>query len=167
MYHQKTTLNAIAAMSRLAELYDAPGRLASSREISESRQLPGPVVAKILTDLSRGGLVHGSPGPGGGYRLAKPPAEISLKNVVDLFERENDSICPYGPKWCGEGEPCPLHHSQAAMKQIFDDYLRHTTFAVFQHRAAAPSGSGAVAQREKPSQRPGTRRKGPAAQRGK
>lgn len=142
IYHQKTTQYAISAMSRLAELYDSSSRVLSAREISESRRLPAPVVAKILTDLSRGGLVKGLPGPGGGYRLAKPPSEISLRDVVVLFERENDSICPFGPSWCGAREPCPLHHSMAAMKQIFDDYLKNTTFAVFQKsavRAGAPS----------------------------
>jgi Rrf2 family iron-sulfur cluster assembly transcriptional regulator len=131
MYHQKTTQNAIAAMSRLAELYGDPTKVASSREIAESRNLPLPLVAKILTDLSRGGLVTGSPGPGGGYRLAKPPHEIRLKDVVVLFEREPTSACPYGSNWCGNGDPCPLHHSLAAMQQIFEDFLRNTTFAVF------------------------------------
>lgn len=136
IYHQKTTQYAISAMSRLAELYEPPSHVVSAREISESRRLPAPVVAKILTDLSRGGLVKGSPGPGGGYRLARPPSEISLRDVVVLFERENDSICPFGPNWCGVREPCPLHHSLAAMKQIFDDYLKNTTFAVFQKNVA-------------------------------
>ena len=86
MIHLKTTQNAIAAMSRLAELYGVAGAVASSREVAQSRNLPVPLVGKILTDLSRAGVVTGSPGPGGGYRLAKPPAEISLKDVAELFE---------------------------------------------------------------------------------
>lgn len=131
MLHQKTTQNAIAAMSRLAELYSDPPTLVSSREIAESRHLPSPLVAKILTELSRGGLVTGSPGPGGGYRLARPPHEISLRDVVDLFERESTYGCPYGPGWCGQRDPCPLHDSLVAVQQIVSDYLSHTTFAVF------------------------------------
>lgn len=131
MIHQKTAQNAIAAMSRLAELY-ASDLVASSRQIAESRNLPIPLVGKILTDLSRGGLVTGSPGPGGGYRLAKPPADISLKDVVELFERESEGMCPYGPGWCGNQAPCPLHNSLTAMKQIVEDYLNNTTLAAFQ-----------------------------------
>lgn len=118
-------------MSRLAELSVDSTHLASSREIAESRNLPAPLVAKILTDLSRGGLVSASPGPGGGYRLAKPPHEISLQDVVDLFEREREDFCPYGPKWCGHHAPCPLHDSMVALRQVQRDFLQNTTFAVF------------------------------------
>ncbi len=121
-------------MSRLAELHGSPTSLASSREIAESRNLPVPLVGKILTELSRGGLVIGSPGPGGGYRMAKPPSQISLKDVVVLFERESDGLCPFGPGWCGNKDKCPLHDSLAAMKQIFEDYLKNTTFGAFENR---------------------------------
>lgn len=139
MIHQKTTQNAIAAVSRLAELY-ASGELASSKQIAESRNLPAPLVGKILTELSRGGLITGSPGPGGGYRLARPPAEISLKDVADLFEREPPEICPYGPGWCGKGEPCPLHNSISAMTQVIDDFLKNTNFSAFREgRPGSPN----------------------------
>lgn len=134
MLHQKTTQNGVSAMSRLAELYESEV-LASSRDIAEARNLAQPLVAKILTTLSRAGLVAGSPGPGGGYRLAKSPKEISLFDVVTLFEREAKTACPFGPGWCpdagGKGEPCPLHQSMVAMNQIEMDYLRNTTFDVF------------------------------------
>jgi Rrf2 family protein len=139
MIHQKTTQNAIAAMSRLAELYADASRTASSREIAESRNLPAPLVAKIMTDLSRSGLVTGSPGPGGGYRLAKPPAKITLKDVTVLFERETEGLCAYGPGWCGNGAPCPLHDSVESMRKVFEKFLQETTFAAFeQSRQATP-----------------------------
>jgi Rrf2 family transcriptional regulator, iron-sulfur cluster assembly transcription factor len=132
MLYQKTTQNAIAAVSRLAELYCDPNQRASSRDIAESRNLPAPIVAKILTELSRGGLIEGSPGPGGGYRLARPPAEISLQDVADLFERDSNTACPYGPGWCGVGEPCPLHQSMETMRKRINEYLVGTNFAVFE-----------------------------------
>ena len=117
-------------MSRLAELFDQD-QAASSAEIGKARNLAQPLVAKILTTLARAGLVNGSPGPGGGYRFAKNPREVSLFDVVSLFEREQETACPFGPGWCGNGEPCPLHRSLIAMNQIEADYLKNTTFAVF------------------------------------
>ena len=130
MLHQKTTQNAIAAMSRLAELY-ADGKKASSSEIAKARNLAQPLVAKVLTTLAQAGLITGSPGPGGGYQFARDPKEVSLQDVVSLFERESDTACPFGPGWCGDGEPCPIHNSLLAMKQIETDYLTNTTFDVF------------------------------------
>ena len=132
MLQQKTTQNAIAVMSRLAELFSDATSVASSRELAKSRNLPAPVVAKIMTELSRGGLVTGSPGPGGGYRLAQPPASISLKDIAMLFERETEGLCAYGPGWCGTNEPCPIHDSIVEMKQTFEDFLEGTTLAVFE-----------------------------------
>ncbi len=142
MIQQKTTQNAIAAMSRLAELYAEPERVASARDIAQSRDLTLPLVAKILTELSRGGLITGSPGPGGGYRLVKPPQEISLFDVATLFEREAYMFCPFGPSWCGNNDPCPLHHSMAAIRQIESDYMRNTTFAVFVRKSAETQSGG-------------------------
>ena len=117
-------------MSRLAELY-TDGQKASSRDIAKARNLAQPLVAKVLTTLARSGFITGSPGPGGGYQFAKDPKEVSLLDVVNLFERETDTACPFGPGWCGDGEPCPLHQSLLAMKQIETDYLTNTTFDVF------------------------------------
>jgi DNA-binding IscR family transcriptional regulator len=67
-------------------------------------------------------------------------------DVVVLFERTSYATCPFGPDWCGHGEPCPLHHSIFAMKQIFDDYLRNTTFAVFKlsHRKERESNPSKI-----------------------
>lgn len=149
MIHHKTTQNAIAAMSRLAELYADTSRCVSSRELAESRNLPVPLVAKILTVLSRNGLVTGSPGPGGGYRLARPPAKIRLKDVAELFERETDGLCAYGPGWCGHGTPCPLHDSVSEMKDVFEKFLNKTTFAVFEDGDTKPAKRRASAKGKK------------------
>jgi Rrf2 family protein len=150
---QKTTQNAIAAMSRLAELYQVPGQVAASRDIAESRNLPIPLVSKILTDLSRGGLVTASPGPGGGYRLARKPSEISLKDVITLFERPDELACPYGPGWCGNREPCPLHFSLLEMRKVLDDYQRNTTFEAFAKTGSKRSGQKTSPKKAKVAQR--------------
>jgi Rrf2 family protein len=140
MLHNRTTQTAIAAMSRLAELYDQSAT-ASSKDIAESRGLPVPVVAKILTELSRAGWVTGAPGPRGGYRLAFPPQEITLYDIVDLFERETHVACAFGPSWCGTGDPCPLHESLTNFRQKELEYCQKTTLAIFQKQKTAGKSS--------------------------
>ncbi|MBK9992321.1 MAG: Rrf2 family transcriptional regulator [Verrucomicrobia bacterium] len=128
----KTSQTAIAAMSALAERYDGGKTVLSSLDIAKDRNLPQPLVAKLLTTLSTGGLVDGTRGPGGGYWLAKAPSRISLAVIVELFEKENEGImCPFGPGWCGKGEPCPLHNELAAMDTQWENFMRKTTLAVF------------------------------------
>jgi Rrf2 family protein len=127
----KTASHAIAAMSRLAQVYPENRRL-NSAEIAEARDLPQPVVAKVLTVLSQAGLVAGSPGPGGGYRLAKPPGDVTLYDVAELFDRQDSALgCPFGPNYCGVGPQCPLHPQLDRLREQVNTFLRSNTFAVF------------------------------------
>ncbi len=129
----KTAQHAIAAMSRLAQVYDPAKQVKlSSADVAESRDLPQPVVAKVLTTLSLAGLVGSTPGPGGGYWLAKPPDQITLYDVAALFDRLEESLgCPFGPNWCGNGPRCPIHNSLEALREQTAALLKRTTFAVF------------------------------------
>lgn len=122
---------AVAAMSALAECH-AEGVQLSSQQIAESRNLSQPLVAKVLTVLSQAGFVHGSRGPGGGYRLAREPKAITLFEVVDLFEGHRDpSTCPFGPGYCGSGEPCPLHHLLVGISDSAASQLKKANFGAF------------------------------------
>lgn len=129
----KTAQTAIAAVSRLAEVYDPAMRVKlNSADIAEKRRLPQPVVAKVLTILSQAGIVSGSPGPGGGYWLARRPTEISLYDVVNLFERLDDNVsCPFGPQYCGTGPHCPMHFDMLRIMDQVATFLKSTTFERF------------------------------------
>ncbi len=107
--YSKLAQGGIVAVSFLAETH-AENRLTGSREIAAKRELSRVLVAKILTKLSAAGLVEGKPGPTGGYRLARPPADISLLDVVRVFDNIDERVmCPFGPNWCEDGLKCPLH----------------------------------------------------------
>jgi Rrf2 family protein len=60
----------------------------ASMTIAQLGQLEGmstPNVAKIMRLLRRGGLVNSSRGQTGGYTLARPPAEVSVGEVLDAL----------------------------------------------------------------------------------
>jgi Rrf2 family iron-sulfur cluster assembly transcriptional regulator len=122
---------AVAAVSALAEVHPE-GTTLSSLQIAQSRNLSQPLVAKVLTLLSQHGIVHGTRGPGGGYRLARDPTTITVLEIVELFEGHRDpSSCPFGPGWCGVGAPCPLHDTLVAMSETAATTLRKINFAAF------------------------------------
>lgn len=126
----KTAANAIAIMSYLAA---APDRRAGSGEIARVRGISLALTAKLLTQLASAGLVKGQPGPGGGYTLAKPAADICLLDIVSLFEQTDEpSRCPFGPDWCGKGEPCPLHDTILQMIENNRRFMETTTLAIFE-----------------------------------
>ena len=123
---------AIAAMSRLAEVYNDERNRISASEIADVRGLSRPFVAKILSTLSQAGLVNGSRGPGGGFALARSPSQIRLLDVYQLFERdERSATCPFGGGVCGEGESCALHEKLVAVRDAMDELLQNTTFEDF------------------------------------
>lgn len=119
-------------MSSLAAHYDGGETRLSSQDIASERDLPKPLVAKLLVSLSQAGLITGAPGPGGGYSLARDPEIISLLDVVTLFEKKDDQLmCPFGPSWCGHREPCPLHDRLSELNEQMQRFLEDTSFAVF------------------------------------
>jgi Rrf2 family protein len=74
----------------------------SAEVISERQELSANYVRNLLKVLQRHGLVRIVRGPGGGYTLPMPPAEITLLRIVTVLE---GSVCPVR---CVEDAPsCP------------------------------------------------------------
>ena len=79
----KLTDYATVVLSTLAE---APGRVHSAAELAERARLELPTVSKVLKPLAHAGLVTGFRGASGGYRLARPAADIQLIEIVEAIE---------------------------------------------------------------------------------
>ena len=72
------------ALHTLLNLSLAPAEQAlSARELAEFQRLPVMFVRKLLTQLEKAGLVEGSEGVRGGWRLARDPASISVLDIAD------------------------------------------------------------------------------------
>ena len=66
------------AMVALADLAtQPPDQLLSLGEISKRQDISLPYLEQLFVKLRRAGLVDSVRGPGGGYRLARPPSEIA------------------------------------------------------------------------------------------
>jgi Rrf2 family protein len=66
--------------------YDRASRLVSVREISERYPIPRRLLAEVLKDLTRAGLVESQRGATGGYALARSPDELTLAQIVGALE---------------------------------------------------------------------------------
>ena len=62
------------------------GRALPAARLAEFHAVPGPYLAKQLQAMATAGIVESVAGRRGGYRLARPPAEISLLAVVDAVD---------------------------------------------------------------------------------
>jgi Rrf2 family protein len=61
-------------------------QLGSINSISEAERVPREFLAKILKDLTRGGVLKSYQGVTGGYKLAKPAKEVSFLNVIEIID---------------------------------------------------------------------------------
>ena len=58
----------------------------SAAEIASETGLPAPSVQKLVSLLSRAGLLKATRGSGGGLKLGRPAAAISLADIVEAVE---------------------------------------------------------------------------------
>lgn len=72
----------LQAIQALLELALEPRRWRSVRELAELQGLPAPMLEQLLLRLRRAGLLQSRRGRLGGYRLALPPPQISLDQVL-------------------------------------------------------------------------------------
>ncbi|AIT80439.1 MULTISPECIES: SUF system Fe-S cluster assembly regulator [Novosphingobium] len=62
------------------------GARVSAGQLAEETGLPGPTVQKLVSKLTGAGLMRSSRGVGGGLKLARPPAAISIADIVEAVE---------------------------------------------------------------------------------
>ncbi len=70
----------------LVRLASQPGHVQSAAELAEAVHLEPPTVSKVLKLLATAGLVDSRRGASGGYRLARPVAEISIVQIIEAID---------------------------------------------------------------------------------
>jgi Rrf2 family protein len=74
-------------LKALIHLAGAPrGRPVLVTDIAEQNGIPKKFLDAILGELRNAGFVHSRKGPGGGYTLARPPAEIRVGHVIRVLD---------------------------------------------------------------------------------
>jgi Rrf2 family protein len=135
----------------LLYLVDLPtGVRASSQELAELQGVSPTYVAKLFTALKTAQLVTATEGAQGGYRLARPAAEISVLDVVHALEgakplfhcREIRRQCTLfdrsPPAWATRG-PCSIHavmmEAESRMKEALASHSLADLSARVAHKA--------------------------------
>ena len=108
------------ALRAMACLAFNPDELTPTPTLAEQTKVPASYLAKVLQMLSAGDLISGRRGVGGGYKLTRPPEDISLLDVINVVDPvERIESCPLGIT--GHDKLCPLHHRlDQAAKMLMD-----------------------------------------------
>lgn len=62
------------------------GTRVSAGQLAEETGLPVPTVQKLVSKLTAAGLMRSTRGVGGGLKLGRPPAAITLADIVEAVE---------------------------------------------------------------------------------
>lgn len=107
----------------------AGGGRRKAREIASATDVPPRYLTQILALLVRLGFLSATAGPQGGYRLARPPSEITLREVIEAADgpfRLEICVLRGGP--CDPERPCPVHLPWTAAERAFLLELAACTF---------------------------------------
>lgn len=78
------------------------------KEVAERQQISKKYLESIVKDMVNGGLIVGSSGKGGGYRLLRKPEDYTVGEVVELMEGTLASVAclQKGAAPCPRAQTC-------------------------------------------------------------
>lgn len=124
---------ACAALLQLIAHYGDPEPL-PIRTIADASGVPQRFLVAILLQLKAAGVVTSLRGPSGGYQLSRPPAQISLAEVLQAVDPE--SAAPRPP--AAETSSTAVHALHSVWREVQAQegrLLRQITLAEFARRA--------------------------------
>ncbi|MGH9108083.1 MAG: RrF2 family transcriptional regulator, partial [Acidimicrobiales bacterium] len=120
----------------------------SVRDIAVRTGLPQPYLEQILLALKGAGLVRSKRGVGGGYVLARGPADITLAQIVSAVDGPivaGDFGQPHANGACDHEGQCVLLSVWAEVGETMRQYLQSYSLADMAGRASGTALAGAAA----------------------
>jgi Rrf2 family protein len=123
----------LKAMIDLAS-QDEPTAVTQIKDIAKRQQIPVKFLEQILLTLKNAGLLRSRAGVGGGYYLAKAPAEITLGQVVRTLDGPLAPIScvsqmAYERCVCDDESTCGLRLAMLDVRNAIAEILDKTTLA--------------------------------------
>jgi Rrf2 family protein len=132
---------AMRAMMELAQNRDDE-KLVPARRIAERQQVPLRFLEQQLGALSRAGLVESFRGAGGGCRIARDPATITIAQIADAIEGQIYPVFCLEPSdhTCFADSRCGLQGFWADVATAVQQVFEGTTVAdlAARHRKMSP-----------------------------
>lgn len=120
---------ALRVMIDIAE--NSSGNYIPLKDIAERQNISEKYLESILVSLTRGGLLNGLRGKGGGYMLTKKPEDCTVKDILDLTE---GSLAPVaclknGAVPCSRRSVCKTLSVWQGLDKVVSEYLEGITLA--------------------------------------
>jgi len=105
------------------------GKVSMLSAIAKAQDVPPRFLAKIFQALAKAGVVRSHRGAKGGFSLARPAAEVTIKDVIEAVEGPIFlNICLAAPGECDRDHVCPMHAVWEEAQQKMMEVLARTSF---------------------------------------
>lgn len=132
----RATEYAVRAILHMAK--QPPGEVVYKRDICADQDVTPAFLTKILQPLIKSGIVASQRGVGGGFYLAKDPAEITLFDIISSQEGPLYlNQCLIEDDACERQTACPVHGVWKEIRKDFTTILKQHTFAELLRREEA------------------------------
>jgi Rrf2 family protein len=101
------------------------------RDISKAQDIPQRFLEQILLQLKRAGYLRSRKGPDGGYHLSKPPAEITVAEVIRVMDgplAPIDCVSVIAHEVCPHEDSCGLRWLWKEVRDSVAQIMERTTF---------------------------------------
>jgi Rrf2 family protein len=106
------------------------GKVSMLSAIAKAQDVPPRFLAKIFQALAKAGIVKSHRGAKGGFSLAKPSAEITIKDVIEAVEGPiHLNVCLIGDGECERGKLCAMHPIWEDAQEKMVNVLARSNFA--------------------------------------
>lgn len=122
----KTGVHAALALTMMAQARQ--GEYVGAVTIAKEIGAPQNYLGKLLNNLASEGLLESQKGFGGGFRLARKPADISLFDIIEPIDKVSRwSGCLLGKGSCTPDSPCAVHDRWKHVREEFLRFLKDTS----------------------------------------
>ena len=146
LFYSKASQYALRALSFLVK--NEPFKPCQATLMAKQEDIPKHFLSKILQQLVEAGILRSLKGPGGGFIFAREPKDISLYEVINVFDDLEESMnhCAIGWNECTDKNPCDLHDSYTKLRNHVKNYCETINMETFAETALqkrrSPAGTG-------------------------
>jgi Rrf2 family protein len=120
---------ALALMLDLAK-GKSDGRLVSLKQVADHTKKPRRYLEQLAIALKQASLITGTIGRGGGYRLTRPSADITVGEIIEAVIGPISVVdCVLDATWCDESATCERRPLYSIINRRINGVLNEITLA--------------------------------------